>query len=179
MLSRKTICVLTALFALFVVNALMLAGFRNSGGAESFVDAMVGAAKGGAPAQRAVKPPMNPKAPVGVGGKGATAEGFATLGWNLADAAPKGGAYEPIGPYDGVREVPANGISAWRDTMPDVPLTGKPDPNDMFLFAKNRVSPLCCDSTFSSSGGCVCTTPGQRQFIASRGGNVSHPLDNL
>ena len=42
----------------------------------------------------------------------------------------------------------------------------------MFLFSNNKVSPECCkSSTYSSSTGCVCTTPEQRNFINQRGGN--------
>lgn len=46
-------------------------------------------------------------------------------------------------------------------------------PKKMFMFANNRSSPNCCPSTYSTSTGCVCTTKGQRDFIASRGGAVA------
>jgi len=39
----------------------------------------------------------------------------------------------------------------------------------MFMWANNVASPLCCPSTFSTSTGCVCTTPNQRDYIAGRG----------
>ncbi len=44
-------------------------------------------------------------------------------------------------------------------------------PQNMFMLAYNRVSPDCCPSTFSTSGGCVCMTDNQRKFINS-GGNL-------
>ena len=51
-------------------------------------------------------------------------------------------------------------------------IDGTPDqPNKMFMFANNQVSPNCCPSTFSTSTGCVCTTDKQRDFVASRGYN--------
>jgi hypothetical protein len=47
----------------------------------------------------------------------------------------------------------------------------KPDPS-LFMFSDNKISPECCKSaTYSSSTGCVCTTPEQRNFINQRGGN--------
>lgn len=47
----------------------------------------------------------------------------------------------------------------------------KPDPS-LFIFSDNKISPECCKSaTYSSSTGCVCTTPEQRNFINQRGGN--------
>ena len=42
----------------------------------------------------------------------------------------------------------------------------------MFYFNKNKVSLACCPSTYTTSDGCVCTTPEQRKFIGEeRGGN--------
>jgi len=52
------------------------------------------------------------------------------------------------------------------------PVDGKKgSPTKMFMFANNRSSPSCCPGTYSTSTGCVCTTKGQRDFIASRGNN--------
>ena len=51
--------------------------------------------------------------------------------------------------------------------------------DSMFLFAKNRSSPACCPSTYSSDQGCVCVTPQQVAFVAKyRGGNKTH-YDNM
>ena len=41
--------------------------------------------------------------------------------------------------------------------------------DEMFMLSRNYVSPYCCPSTYSSSNGCVCTTPEQIRYIASRG----------
>ena len=46
-------------------------------------------------------------------------------------------------------------------------------PKSLFLLKNNKVSPSCCPSTFSTSSGCVCTTKNQRDFVASRGNNIS------
>jgi len=49
----------------------------------------------------------------------------------------------------------------------------------MFLFAKNRSSPDCCPSSYSSDQGCVCVTPQQVALVAKyRGGNKTH-YDNM
>ncbi|HIB77708.1 MAG TPA: hypothetical protein EYO58_08885 [Flavobacteriales bacterium] len=44
-----------------------------------------------------------------------------------------------------------------------------------FMFAYNMSSPLCCPSTYSTSTGCVCTTPEQRKWLNSRGNNRNFP----
>ena len=43
------------------------------------------------------------------------------------------------------------------------------DDQNMFMFYRNKSSPDCCPSTFSTSTGCVCTTQDQRDYIARRG----------
>ena len=35
----------------------------------------------------------------------------------------------------------------------------------------NQVKPECCDASYASDTGCVCTTPQQRNYINMRGGN--------
>ena len=108
-------------------------------------------------------------------------EGFASYNLGAAPSSPKTG-YEKIGTYDGVVNVPKNGVSQWRDTLPNEPLEG-PAPDvangDMFLFANNQQKPECCPSTFSSDLGCVCTTPQQRALLQARGGNRNDPVDEL
>ena len=50
------------------------------------------------------------------------------------------------------------------------------DNNSMFIFANNKTSLECCPSTYTTSTGCVCTTPQQRKYInQERGGNVTYP----
>ena len=43
------------------------------------------------------------------------------------------------------------------------------DDQNMFMLYRNKSSPNCCPSTFSTSTGCVCTTQDQRDYIARRG----------
>lgn len=83
----------------------------------------------------------------------------------------------PIGPYDNVnlaKDLPP-ASQGFRQTSPDVPLRGPPiniDENHLLYFANNQCKPECCSSSMScDGGGCVCTTPDQRDFINCRGGN--------
>ena len=43
------------------------------------------------------------------------------------------------------------------------------DDQNMFMLYRNKSSPECCPSTFSTSTGCVCTTEDQRNYINRRG----------
>ena len=105
----------------------------------------------------------------------ASNEGFAS--YFLENAGPSGIGKvkdDPIGPFDDIRVVPSNGISTWRDTDPDEPLLGpkfQPGPDSLFIFKNNQAKPECCSATYSSDMGCVCTTPEQRKYINTRGGN--------
>lgn len=57
---------------------------------------------------------------------------------------------------------------------PNEPLAGPPvqvGPDNLFIFKNNQCKPECCGATLSCDGGCVCTTPDQRNFINTRGGN--------
>ncbi len=89
-------------------------------------------------------------------------------------------AYEAIGPFDGVRLQTGNAVSNWRYTKPDEPLLGaypkfEVGPDNLFIFRDNQSKPECCGASFSSSTGCVCTTPQQRKYINERGGNRTGP----
>ena len=106
-------------------------------------------------------------------------EGFANkkekAGFMNYSGSPAGakGAYQPIGAFDGVKLQTGNS-SDWRYTAPNEPLEGPQGelgPDNLFLFKNNQCKPECCGSTFSCDGGCVCTTPDQRNFINARGGN--------
>ncbi len=45
-------------------------------------------------------------------------------------------------------------------------------PKSMFMFTYNDCKPECCDySPYSCSGGCVCMTKDQVDFVGSRGSN--------
>jgi hypothetical protein len=102
-------------------------------------------------------------------------EGFAN--YFLQNAGASGlGKYklEPIGAFDDVRVTPNNPVSSWRGTSPDEPLLGpefQPGSDSLFIFKNNQVKPECCDASYASDMGCVCTTPQQRNYINMRGGN--------
>ena len=108
-------------------------------------------------------------------------EGFVTLA-NYGDVA--GGAkdkYEPIGAFDGVTLSTGNKVSSWRFTAPDEPLLGAeftPGDDALFMFKNNQCKPECTGSSFSCSSGGVCTTPAQRSYINSRGGNRTAPAED-
>lgn len=55
----------------------------------------------------------------------------------------------------------------------------KNGPKNMFMFANNQCKAECCPSTYSCSGGCICTTKNQRDFIKGRGNNKSFPDDQI
>jgi hypothetical protein len=106
-------------------------------------------------------------------------EGFATFTPDLAGGAKD--LYQPMGAFDGVKLSTGNSASSWRYTAPNEPLMGpefKPGADSLFMFKNNQCKPECCGASFSCGGGCVCTTPGQRQYIASRGGNRTAPEDS-
>lgn len=99
----------------------------------------------------------------------------------FSDYAPAGAkdAYQPIGAFDGVRLQTGNS-SSWRYTKPNEPLNGyfpkfTPGPDNLFMFKDNQCKPECCGASYACDGGCVCTTPEQRDFINMRGGNRTAP----
>jgi hypothetical protein len=104
-------------------------------------------------------------------------EGFAS--YHLENASAPTAS---MGPYDGVKLSTGNKESAWRYTAPNEPLLGpefEPGDDSLFMFKNNQCKPECCGASFSCGGGCVCTTPQQRQYIAGRGGNRTRPEDSL
>jgi len=99
-------------------------------------------------------------------------EGFAS--YFLENAMETNG--KPMGPYDGVRLSSGNSTSQWRYNRPNEPLQGNYPPfnlgpDNLFMFKDNQCKPECCGASYACDGGCVCTTPDQRNFINSRGGN--------
>jgi len=109
----------------------------------------------------------------------AETEGFSS--YNVSNAGGAKDVYQPIGQYDGVKLSTGNSISEWRYTAPNEPLTGAefvPGDDELFMFKNNQCKPECCGASFSCGGGCVCTTPKQRQYIAERGGNRTQPEDS-
>ena len=101
-----------------------------------------------------------------------TTEGFTS--YFLENAA--GVDSKPMGPFDGVRLSTGNNVSSWRYNHPNEPLEGNYPPfqvgqDNLFMFKDNQCKPECCGASYACDGGCVCTTPDQRNFINSRGGN--------
>jgi len=107
-------------------------------------------------------------------------EGFTSGNYSETAGGAKD-SYEPIGAFDNVALSTGNNVSSWRYTAPDEALLGAPfevGQDNLFMFKNNQCKPECCGSSLSCSGGCVCTTPDQRQYIASRGGNRTRPQDD-
>jgi hypothetical protein len=112
--------------------------------------------------------------------RGATREGF--VSHFLQNAGGARDAYAKMGPFDGVSLTCPDGVSEWKCNTPNEPLNGpafQPGPDSLFMFKNNQCKPECCPSSYACDGGCVCTTPDQRQVIASRGGNRTTPEDSL
>ena len=106
-------------------------------------------------------------------------EGFNS--YFLSNAAGAKEQYQPIGAYDGVQLKTGNDVSVWRYTSPNEKLLGaefQPGDDSLFMFKNNQCKPECCGASFSCGGGCVCTTPQQRQYLAGRGGNRTAPEDS-
>jgi len=83
--------------------------------------------------------------------------------------------YKPMGAFDGIS------LPTGRQTLPNEPLLGAeftPGDDSLFIFKNNQCKPECCGASFSCSGGCVCTTPQQRDYINGRGGNRTAPADD-
>jgi len=81
-----------------------------------------------------------------------------------------------MGPFDNVRLETGNGVSSYRYNHPNEPISGNYPPfklgmDNLFMFKDNQCKPECCGASYACDGGCVCTTPDQRNFINSRGGN--------
>ena len=86
-----------------------------------------------------------------------------------------------IGSYDGTNMAAGLQNSVSQGFIPakraNVPLAGPAialNGDNLLPFSNNTVSPACCGSTLSCDGGCICTTPEQRDFINQRGGNRKH-----
>ena len=50
-------------------------------------------------------------------------------------------------------------------------------PKSMAMFKYNKCVPECCPSTYSCSGGCVCQSDKQADFINKRGNNRTTPSE--
>jgi len=163
---RRTTFLISALCLLIVANVLMMSyaspAFKARG--EGFVSYMNNFTPGKAPNGR---------------------QGFANYRGNTEHytnysgvPAGTGSGYQAVGAFDGVKLETGNGVSNWRYTSPNEPLQGnfpkfELGQDNLFMFKDNQCKPECCGSSLSCDGGCVCTTPDQRDFINKRGGNRS------
>jgi hypothetical protein len=175
------------LVLLFVANICMLMGMTNwpRSVSEGFATDFV---KGGAKKSGAVEGMDNIAPYDGLKwGKGSQRQGVqyragsssSSVTEYFTDSIGSNFGTAPIGTYDGLNVAanlpPASG--GWRGTSPNVPLAGPPveiGPDNLFYFKNNECKPECCGATLSCDGGCVCTTPEQRDFINTRGGNRKH-----
>ena len=167
---RRTTFLISALCLLILANVLMMSyaspAFMARG--EGFVGHMDNKVnKKGPGGANTVLPPM--KAPQ------AKPENFTNYSGSPGGARD---SYQPMGAFDGVRLQTGNNISSWRYTAPNEPLMGnfpkfEPGQDNLFMFKDNQCKPECCGSSYSCDGGCVCSTPEQRDMINSRGTNRS------
>lgn len=191
----KTAVLITGLLVLLVANFVMMyyapyglsamEGFQGEEKKEGSAGPAV-VVPGAAPAmaQPAAAMPMPPAAampaaPMPAAATPPATEGFASYFLENAGGAKDG--YQAIGAYDGVKLSTGNSVSGWRYTAPNEPLMGAeftPGPDSLFIFKNNQCKPECCGASFSCGGGCVCTTPQQRQYITQRGGNRTAPEDS-
>ncbi|NBO72658.1 MAG: hypothetical protein EBU66_14020 [Bacteroidetes bacterium] len=112
--------------------------------------------------------------------RGVTRDGFAS--YYLQNAGGAKESYNKMGPFDAVGLTCPDGVSKWKCNTPNEPLNGpafQPGPDSLFMFKNNQCKPECCPSSYTCDGGCVCSSPDQRQVIASRGGNRTTPEDSL
>jgi len=158
-MSKRNTFLITALLALIVANILMIVidspAFRPT--AEGFATYMNEAFDGH------------------VSRKAGKHESFTNYG---ASAGGAKDAYRPMGQFDNIKLETGNAVSNWRYTSPNEAPTAPPGevgPDNMFMFKNNQCKPSCCGASYSCSGGCVCTTPEQRDYINSRGGNRTRP----
>jgi len=148
-MTRRNTFLITALLVLIIANILMITmdspAFKPTG--EGFAAYMQGCT---------------------------TREKFTNYG---ATAAGAKAAYAPMGQFDQLKLSTGN-ESQWRYTSPNEPLLAPSQDvgtDNLFMFKNNQCKPSCCGSSYSCNGGCVCTTPEQREYINSRGGNRTRP----
>jgi hypothetical protein len=156
-MTKRNMLLITALIVLIIANMLMIvldspAFVPNAEGFAAYMQNSAGAEKE----------------------KEKEKEAFSNY---AAGAAGAKGAYIPMGQFDGLT-VKTGNSSAWRYTSPNESLTAPAEevgPDNLFMFKNNQCKPSCCGSSYSCGGGCVCTTPEQRDYINSRGGNRTKP----
>jgi hypothetical protein len=155
------------LVLLFVANLAMLMGLTNwpQRVREGFADAVVAMTE----KKEEKKERLTPDSRTAV-----AAEGFMDYLINGFDTAPIAGDDRGYAGWEPGANLPhdAQGFRARRPNEPKV--WGKYGRKDsaMLPFEENQCKPECCSSSMScDGGGCVCTTPEDRDLINTRGGN--------
>jgi len=176
----KTAVLISGLLLILVANLIMVYyapyGLSPMEGFQNNMNPSANAA-----ANASANAPMNASAnaPMNVSANPPAVEGFSSFYLENAGGAKEN--YSPVGAFDGVKLSTGNSVSGWRYTAPNEPLMGAefaPGQDSLFMFKNNQCKPECCGASFSCGGGCVCTTPQQRQYIAGRGGNRTEPEDS-
>jgi hypothetical protein len=177
--------VITALLLLLLANVLMVSRSRSAYASMEGFQAMnnmgipvASTTNMANSSDMEMEPAPEPEMPMTTTGAPVT-EGFAS--YFLEESAGTGKAYSAMGAYDGVQLSTGNSSSVWRYTAPNEKLLGQefvPGDDSLFMFKNNQCKPECCGSSFSCGGGCVCTTPKQRQYLAGRAGNRTKPEDS-
>jgi len=182
---RRATFLISALFLLIVANVLMMsyASPALTARSEGFVSYMENFAPGRRVATR--QRAMSRRTNMVNGGRAGNARRYGRRRGGRehytnysGDPAGAGAGYQAMGAFDGVKLETGNNVSSWRYTSPDEPVHGyfpkfEPGQDNLFMFKDNQCKPECCGSSYSCDGGCVCTTPEQRDFINKRGGNRS------
>ena len=76
--------------------------------------------------------------------------------------------------------VPGTGTEEWRNehnpyNHGEMQVKEGGASSNMFMFANNKFSHDCCNtSSISSSNGCACITKEQQKLLGTRGGNCAH-----
>jgi hypothetical protein len=187
-MSNKAMYLIGMLVVLFLANLAMLAGFTNwpQRVREGFAaDVAAGKVKPGqAEAMDNVHPYKGLQKGHGNAYQGVAYRAGSTPGIKnreffedmLVSAGGSAFATAPMGSYDGLNLAAGLPPAAqgFRANHPDEPLLGPPitiDQDHLLPFTNNQCKPECCGATLSCDGGCVCTTPEQRDFINRRGNN--------
>jgi hypothetical protein len=186
-MSTKAMYLIGMLVVLFLANLAMLAGMTNwpQRTREGFATAIAaGKMKSTAEAMGNIPPYTgltkgHGNAAQGVAYRAGSTPGIVNREFfedMLVSAGGSAFATAPMGSYDGLNLAAGLPPAAqgFRANHPDEPLLGPPitiDQDHLLLFTNNQCKPECCGATLSCDGGCVCSTPNQRNFINTRGGN--------
>jgi hypothetical protein len=156
------------LVLLFVANLAMLMGLTNwpQRVREGFAEHAAATMGSMEPKKEEKKERLTPDSRTAV-----AAEGFMDYLINGFDTAPIAGDDRGYAGWEPGANLPPD-AQGFRARMPNVPHRTDRVATAMLPFDANQCKPECCSSTMScDGGGCVCTTPEDRDLINTRGGN--------